>query len=317
MLFFPRLTTIQTIGCLALTGAILVPAAVHADVVLLKNGQRVEGVATQTPGKPDSVTIRGPKGTVELSKDLIQTIQYESEAVNLRRTGDDHYNAKRYKEAIESYQKSLALDPKDELTAKQLKTAQDAIARESTVERRKQIEVINTTLAEAKKKVATKEFDAAEKMLLKEVPALTPTDEQVQQSNEIKRDLYLAWAHESDDKLKPELAVKYYEKVLELDASNKEAYERLIKVMETNPDYNQRVIEAYRVQLKLTPDDSATRRKLADKLLAEGVRMERTATLDPTEQKKVDDELKEAVDTFQLCIPAGIEERKSLVADPM
>lgn len=304
---------------LALALAALYAGEARADIVLMKKGERLEGVVAATPGRPDTVSFRNSKTVMEIPKDMIQAIQYESEAVNLRRMGDQYYNAKRYKDAFEAYQKSLALNPNDAVTSQQLGMARDALTRETSLERRKQMEAVEVQMANAKKLAEEKKFEDAEKILLSVLPALRPTDEQLTMIFNQKKEFYRAWAHEADDKLKPELASRYYEKVLELDPNDKEAYERLLKVSEKMPERSARVIEAYRVQLKLNPKDSITRRKLADKLLEEGFRMDREGGNNAESRRKVEENMKEALDLYDQCAegaektPSTIVEQKSRI----
>ena len=49
--------------------------AVRGDVVILKKGERLEGIVTPIPGKPDSILLRNYKTRLTIQRDRISSIQ--------------------------------------------------------------------------------------------------------------------------------------------------------------------------------------------------------------------------------------------------
>jgi S1-C subfamily serine protease len=96
---------------------------------------------------------------------------------------------------------------------------------------------------------------------------LTPTADQQKRILDLKKALYKKWALELEDKLRAADAAKYFEKLLILDPSDKDANDRLIVIWEKQPEKTPQVIEAYKSRLAQNSGDTATRRKLADKYM--------------------------------------------------
>jgi hypothetical protein len=292
------------VAALAMFG---ISSAVRGDVVILKKGDRLEGIVTPAPGRPDSILLRNYKGTrLEIQRDRISSIQEEPDSVDWRRIGDQFFNDHLYPEALDAYKQSASYDPADTKTVEQIRATQLALQREATLERRKQVESINRMLDEAAQKTDRKAFEAAESILLKDAPVEVPTDDQQKRILDLKKALYKGWALEMEDKLRSNDAAKYFEKLLIVDPLDKDAYDRLIVIWEKMPEKTPQVIEAHKVHLKLNPGDTKIRQKLAEKYLeyANAVAVGKPDT--PDRARRVDALYESAVEQYETLI-AGQE----------
>jgi hypothetical protein len=291
---------------LAALAILAIADAVRADVVILKKGDRQEGIVTPAPGKPDFILLRNYKTRLEIQRDRITSIEEEPDSVDWRRIGDQFFNERLYQNALEAYRKSASFDPADAKTAEQIRAAELALQREATLDRRKQIESINAMLDDAAAKVDAKKFEDAEGVLMRDVLSLNPTDEQQKRILDLKKALYKGWALEMEDKLRSNDAAKYFEKLLALDPLDKDAYDRLVVIWEKDPDKTAQVINAHLVHLKLDPGDNKIRRKLADKYVEYAAQLESSKGEVPDRARRVDALYASAVEQYEL-LAAGQE----------
>jgi len=184
--------------------------AVRGDVVILKNGDRLEGIVTPTPGKSDSILLRNYKTRLTIQRDRISSIQEEPDSVDWRRIGDQFFNDKRYEESLEAYRKSASYDPADSRTAEQIRLAELALQRGATPTSGP-AQSIDRLLDEVAQIIERKEYEKAESILLKDAPALLPAAAQQRLILDLKKALYRRWALEMADKLRWNDATKYSE----------------------------------------------------------------------------------------------------------
>jgi tetratricopeptide (TPR) repeat protein len=252
------------------TSIILLALFLHlplsADVLVLSNGERLSGSARPAPGNPDAILFQDSRGQVQIAKSrVVQTID-ESDAQDWSRIGDQFLAQKKYKEALDAYNRSSELDSTNQAIAGKITAAQSGIQSVDAEGRRKVVADIDSKLSDAQESINSGDFEEAKQTLEKDIPPLKPTSAQVDQLKALRKALYLAWGKDQLDKLKPDIAGQYFEEVLRIDPSDKDAYNSLISIWSQIPEKDPQVIEAYRVQLKIDPEDNATRKNLAEKL---------------------------------------------------
>jgi G:T/U-mismatch repair DNA glycosylase len=289
--------------------------AVRGDVVILKKGERLEGIVTPIPGKPDSILLRNYKTRLTIQRDRISSIQEEPDSVDWRRIGDQFFKERRYEEALETYRKSASFDPADTQTAEQIRLAELALQRGATPTSGP-AQSIDRLLDEVAQIIERKEYEKAESILLKDAPALLPAAAQQRLILDLKKALYRRWALEMADKLRWNDATKYSEKLLQLGPVDRETYERLTVIWERLPEKTPEMIEAYRARLITEPGDTTTRRKLADKY----VEYARSLQLDkadiPDRAKRVDEAYEGALKEFEL-LSSGPESHRRETSDAL
>jgi S1-C subfamily serine protease/tetratricopeptide (TPR) repeat protein len=276
--------------------------AARGDVVILKNGNRLEGIVTPTPGKPDSILVRNYKTRLTIQRDRISSIQEEPDSVDWRRIGDQFFKERRYEEALETYKKSASLDPADTKTAEQIRATELALQHDAPPELNKQVKNIVRLLDEAAQKTDRKEYEAAESILLENAPALTPSADQQKRILDLKKALYKKWALELEDKLCANDAGKCFEKLLALDPLDKDANDRLIVIWEKQPEKTPQVIEAYKSRLAQNSGDTATRRKLADKYMEYAKILQTDKSDIPDRARRVDTLHESAVEHYETLV---------------
>ncbi|HUT25039.1 MAG TPA: hypothetical protein VM492_11905, partial [Sumerlaeia bacterium] len=243
----------------------LLPATASADVLVLKTGERLEGIVLPAPGDPDAVLFQDRRPRVKIPRANIQSLEEEPDAVDWRRIGDQNFAAKRYRGALRAYRKSLEFEPGNAEVEEKQQAAEAAITRVSAMERDKDLAKVDEMLRRAEERIGAMEFAAAERILFEEVPARDSSEKQDQQVLGLRKKLLKAWGMDRIDKLLPEEGAKHLEKLLDLDPTDEEAYAALIEIWSKMPEKNEQVINALAMNLKLHPDDLVTRKKLADK----------------------------------------------------
>ncbi len=242
------------------------PSRIFADVLILESNERYEGIVTPAPGKPDSYLFRrAVGGQIEIHKDRIKKVEFEDDATDWMRIGDQYSEKKYFQKALESYEHALKFEPDNATLKERIRLTHEALKREAGIERRQKLAEIDEMLDEIEKKIEDEKFEAAEKALQNTVPKMNPVSKQLERIAELNKKLYRTWGLEREDRIKPKEAAVYYEKYLKLEPTDEEIVNRLMAIWDTMPGKVENLIRAYETQLQLRPDDQKTRKMLADK----------------------------------------------------
>jgi tetratricopeptide (TPR) repeat protein len=245
-----------------LATALLWSGSAQGDVVVFKDGERQEGIVTPAPGESDAILFQQISGQVKISRSRIESIIEEPDEVDLRKVGDLYFTAKRYDNALDFYKKAAAINPDDKLINERVQNAQSEIEAPAQAKRAAEQAKLDKTQDEIDAKIKAKNFEVADVLALKVVES-NPSDKQKERLTEQKKRILKGWGMERLDKMQEDEAAKRFEQYLELDPSDKEVYDALIRIWGKRPEKAEQVMAAYEVELKLNPDDQETRKKLA------------------------------------------------------
>jgi len=246
--------------------ALLAPMVASADIIVMNNGQRLEGRAEDIDRKPEKVRFTRGVGTMEIARSAIKELIEEADSVDYRRVGLQLVEAKSYKRAIELFDMALEGDPEDEAAIEGRARANAAIEQAELEAGRESALKIEVEIEAARRLVEEERFDEAEN-LLQRVAANSTTDAQRTAAQLALIDLHSAWGFQRLDRLDPKGAEIHYTRVLEMDPENVGARERLLEVWKDDPARREDVLKAYTMKLQSDPDNLELNAKVADSYL--------------------------------------------------
>ncbi|MDK2972098.1 MAG: hypothetical protein PWP23_1853 [Candidatus Sumerlaeota bacterium] len=253
---------------LLLATALLGTAA--ADVLILTSGARREGRVEDIVGEPDKILLVSGSQQIRIPRTLVQEVVQQSDAEDYTILGDQFIAMQSYERAIRMFQRALEANPNHQPANDGLQRARSMIG-ERQAEAQRQADADNADrLSLVRSQLENDEsidFVNAEK-LLDTVVQTSNSDDQKAAAELLKRDLYLEWARDREDKLDPTGAQEYLQKVLAIDKDNKEAEELLLKVWQNDPNRREQVAEMLKSRLADAPDDLILNQKYADVLLS-------------------------------------------------
>ncbi len=174
---------------------------VTADVIVLKNGERLEGIVTKAPGDDQAVMFENSRASTKIALSRIKTLTEESADVDLEKIADQYYRSKKYQKALVFYQKSLDTNAQNQNVKDKIETTQAAVARVASNERRNELSEIDRMLLQVDQLIEDEKFDDARSILEDKAAAQNPTAEQQAQIVEGQKALYRAWCFDRVDKM--------------------------------------------------------------------------------------------------------------------
>lgn len=238
-----------------------------ADEVIFKSNLTSEGRVEPVFGTPSKVALISSSGRIEINRSLIQRIIEHEDHEDYTIIGNQYYSAGDFELAVEQYQLALQAKADHQPAQEGLNKSREAISsrRDEQVQQLQEENV--TMLQKAEELVTTAKFVEAEKALIN-LESRNPSESQNTEIQRIRKNLYLAWGAERQDKLDRPGAELYYTKVLELEPSNPVAKDALLVIWEKNPSKRAEVALAYEEKLKASPLDVDLNQKLADLYLS-------------------------------------------------
>jgi tetratricopeptide (TPR) repeat protein len=233
------------------------------DVIILKSGERKEGIVEDVPSEPENIMFINSTGGVKISRDRLQGIEKEEPYVGHLKIGNQHLAAANFQRALEEYEKALKLHPGDPEIEGRIALAKSEIAKQQAEEQKLRIERIGEMMSEAGQLVAKEQYEEAE-ALLKRAEKMGPTSEQTKEINRTLADLYYRWGLYQEDRLNREEAGVLYQQALALEPNNAKAYDRLVGLWEDDPTKLDEVISVYERKIEMSPNDPVVLLKLAD-----------------------------------------------------
>ncbi len=251
---------------MGLVAAVVAAGGVNADVVVMGNGQRLEGRVESIDRKPDKIRFIRGVGSMELARASIREIIEEPDSVDWRRIGLQLIEAKSYQRGIETLQQALALDPGDAEAQRGIERAREAMRAAQQEEERASAQKIERDIEESRRLLKDERFADAE-VLLKKLSSQQLTEAQRTAAQGALVELYTAWGFQRLDRLDPKGAEAHYSRVLELDPDNANARDRLLEVWRNDPARKADVLKAYQQKLAADPDNLELNMQVADSLL--------------------------------------------------
>ncbi len=242
---------------------VLALSSSFGDVIILKSGERKEGIVEDVPNEPESIMFINSMGGVKIARDRLQRIEKEDRYVGHLKIGDQHLASGNFQRAVEEYEKALNLHPGDTDIEARIALAKSEIARREAEEQKRRIERIGEMVSEARKLMENDEYDQAE-ALLKRAEKMGPTSEQTEEINRALADVYFRWGLYQEDRLNREEAGTLYQKSLALERDNVKVFDRLVALWEDDPTKVDQVIPVYERKIEMNPNDSVVLLKLAD-----------------------------------------------------
>ncbi|MBX3728245.1 MAG: hypothetical protein KF858_03595 [Candidatus Sumerlaeia bacterium] len=250
--------------------AMLLAGPVAADVLVLKSGERREGRVEAIVGEPDHLLLISGSQQIRIPKALIEQVIEQDDATDYTILGDQFVRLQSYERAVRMYQRALESNPSHAPARAGLERARGMIGeRQAETERQAQAEHAER-LATARRMLADPDrvdFARVEE-LLNQVTQRSTSDSQKATAELLKRDLYLAWAHDREDRLDPIGAEDHLQRVLAIDKGNREAEDLLLRVWRNNPNRRTEVLKMLEDRLAESPDDLTLNQEYADLLLA-------------------------------------------------
>jgi tetratricopeptide (TPR) repeat protein len=249
------------------TAGLLLAGTAKADEIVLKSGERREGRVEDIVGTPGSIAFTSSVGQLQIRRDLIAEIIEHDDATDYTILGNQFLKNRSYETARRMFERALEADPAHEPAKEGLRQTM-ALVSELEAEQQRSLQSENSQLiTRAGELILEEKFEEAER-LLDRVESSSPSDEQIAAARLVRRDLYLAWGKDREDRLDAVGAETYFTKVLELDPGNLEAREELLVLWEKDSSKRQEVLTVYEERLAASPEDLTLNRKVADLLSA-------------------------------------------------
>ncbi len=242
---------------------VLVLSSSFGDVIILKSGERKEGIVEDVPNEPESIMLINSMGGVKIARDRLQRIEKEDPYVGHLKIGDQHLASGNFQRAVEEYEKALKLHPGNADIEARIAMAKSEIARQEAEEQKRRIERIGEIVSESRELMENDEYDQAE-ALLKGAEKMGPTSEQTEEINRALADVYFRWGLYQEDRLNRKEAGTLFQKVLTLEPNNVKAFDRLVVLWEGDPTKIDQVIPVYERKIEMNPNDAVVLLKLAD-----------------------------------------------------
>lgn len=248
---------------LALVALAAAAAPVAADVLVLKDGTRLEGRVEDAEG--GRVAFISASGRIELpAARAVERIE-EPDAKDWTRIGEQFAKRKEFAAAIQHYQRALEADAEFGEAKQGLEEARKVLQAEQDDRVRAQQEKINLELEKVPELLKAEKFKEALEVL-DGVMAARTTDEQRINAQRLQIDLYQAWGFSRFDRLDYASAEEKYLRVLEMDPKNKVAREKLLLIWRNNPAKKAEVLKAYQAKLAEEPNNLEYNRIVGDML---------------------------------------------------
>jgi len=222
-------------GIFALAAAALAFAAlpVHADIVILKNGTRLEGIVTTSSLVPNVILFSdNVNKSLRIPLSRVEKIVHEDKATSLLRIARAYARAGNYEKALDELRRAKALSPSDPAILEEERSVLRALAVKQAEEAEMKLEETRGLLDKIRKAMENREFEKALAWfeLLDREKSL-PADLR-EAENRLKIEFYEKWGDDRADKTDTFGAIECYETVMDLDPNNAGVYEKLMKLYE-------------------------------------------------------------------------------------
>jgi tetratricopeptide (TPR) repeat protein len=268
----PRLfRTLKAITTGMSTPALLLAAAMiwapsgsaRADIIKFVDGSEIKGLTRDLPSSPDQLEYTGARGTLRIQRSRIASVIKETPAQGWIHIGSEHLTKEQLPDALAAFKQALDLEPDNAAARGLIDQAQAAIAERDRMSRQDALKQIDEMAAQARKQVAEKNFEQAEK-LYQDANKLVPSDEQKMALVTAISDMYYQWGQDRLDRLDPNGAEARFNLAVEASRENTAAINELLKLWEGRVDKREQAANIYETILERHPENSELRKKLGD-----------------------------------------------------
>lgn len=253
---------------LILTLAVAGSAA--ADVVIFKDGTRLEGRVEEVGPNSNRVAFTSGTGRMELPRERIREIVQESDAQDWSHVGNQFLTAKNHSAAVQMFQRALEADSTFEPARAGLEQAQAALAAHQDERIRQMQEAIGAQLEQIAMMLEKEAYDEERyrkaETELNQILDSKASEQQRVTAQRLLRDINLKWGFARFDRLDEKGAEEKYMRVLEMDPNNEEARDALLKIWRNDPNKKPQVLDAYLAKLKTDPNNLEYNKIAADML---------------------------------------------------
>ncbi|MCX7015669.1 MAG: hypothetical protein NTW86_24475 [Candidatus Sumerlaeota bacterium] len=251
------------LACLAAAWLAAWPAGAPADVLVLSNGERRNGIVEDVPGQPDLIALTDAGGKVTVNRSRVAQIIHEPKPVSLCAIGDQYYERGLYEDALGYYRNAEQLDANTPKVKERIQAAEAELQRAANDKRKQRVLKIAENLRAARGAMETKDFARADQ-LLTQAESLVPDPAQAEELRNLRIKMLLEWGSERLDKLDSAGAGEKFEAVRRLAPQNPQALEELIKLWQDDRSKSAQLEALLNAKLADNPNDQTTRKRLAD-----------------------------------------------------
>jgi cytochrome c-type biogenesis protein CcmH/NrfG len=237
--------------------------SVSADVLVLKSGERRNGLVKDAPGQPDYLILIDGSGQITISRERVEEIIRQPEASGLAAIGDQLFGRELHEEALNYYRRAREAEPELEKINERIQAAEAALDRLASVERKRQALRIAELFRAARESMEARQFGDADKHL-NAAEALGPSERQLAELRDIRILLLMAWGRDHMDKMDKGGASEKFQAVRKLAPRHVEAANALVEVWKGDATKAEDLRVLLKERLDADPNDYASLKLLAD-----------------------------------------------------
>ena len=262
----------QWIGIAAVCSTILSwPGFVGADVVILTDGTRLEGIATTSSLVPDVLLFSDHVNeSLQLSRSRVREIIHEQEHVSRLRIARALAQEGKYEKALEELQKAKGLAPDDPAILDEEQVVLRALAVEVARQADVKADEARALLDKIRETIHARQFEKALPWFALLEEESVPADVRAAAAT-LKIEFHEKWGDLRADKTDTIGAIQHYETVMDLNPNSEEVYKKLMRLYEKayrgSDDVRvQRLQEYLEAKVARDPKDMDARMRLANLL---------------------------------------------------
>lgn len=233
------------------------------DVVILKNGDRLEGIVETISNEPESILFRNSSGTIKIQRTKIYQIINEPLAISHLKIGNQFLQNEEFESALSEFQLALELDPQLTEASDRINYTRDLLKNKQAEADQLRLHQIERLIAAAEKSQQEMDFEKSLRQL-DEAESLSPLERQQREIKQVRVQTLLELGKQQMDRFNERAASVTFQKVLELDPVNEAAQKLLLQIWEKDPTRQNDVIATYEKLLSAKPQDKTIVLKLAN-----------------------------------------------------
>jgi tetratricopeptide (TPR) repeat protein len=252
--------------------ALVWPSRSAADVVILSDGRRLEGIATTSTLVPDVILFTDHVNKLlQIPRLKIQQIIHEEESVSRLKIARAFAREGKYEQALEQIQEARRLAPTDTAIQEEEQNVLRAIAIRAAKQAEVKADESRGLLDKIRQAMLAHQFDKALPWFVM-LEAETVPPEVRDEAVRLKIKFYDQWGDYRADRTDTLGAIECFEKVMDLDPNASDVYQKLMRLYErvAQPGANagrvQKLQEFLETKVAEDPKDLDARLRLANLL---------------------------------------------------